>query len=154
MQINTVERVSTRLPQDYSCTDHKYFPTQKTVSPFNTTDNSTFPKDKAVNSVNPFDQKTMNPVEAYTKARFDMLKYLKTDFSKSEKFKEIFGKDAKYDDIADSIIYRIELNRDKKVESEQYQNKTYAFKVQLSGLTGEIVLDRKTGDIRKISVEE
>lgn len=148
MEIKNVSPILNTQLSDSSKVVTKTTTNKSQFNPFTSNDSSTVSKESKV----PFEGKTLNPVEGYTAARNELLKYFKNDFSKTEQFKQVFG-DTSVDDVQAALIARINLVRDRKVEAEEFQGKAYYFTAEMSGVSGEIAIDKKSGSVKRISIQ-
>ena len=123
----------------------------KTHNPFSSSDSTTLKKSSGVSS-NPFEQNKINPIEAGELARKEVLNYFKNSFVGTDKYKQAFG-DKKWDDIADSVIYRLQLHRDKNTEASNFQGNAYAFNIEINGVTGQVAIDKKSGSLKAINID-
>jgi hypothetical protein len=134
------------------------FTQEKTVSlkdlanPFTQTDSSSHKKAKPVAGLNAFKQENLNPLEASRLARNAFLNYFKNTFAETEQFKAVFG-DQKWEDIADTVIYDLQMHRNKEAELAIYKSQAYVFTAEVAGMSGEVVLDKKSGTAKKICVD-
>lgn len=150
MEIRSVDKVS-NLPVSDTNSSVKAPVKENSFNPFSSADSSAYKKDSSVSEANPFAQKTLNPVDAHNTARTELLKFFKQDFSKSDEFKRVFGAETKWEDVADSVIAKIQLHRNKAAEAE-LQGKAFCFTADMAGMTGEVAIDKKSGSVRAISM--
>jgi hypothetical protein len=125
---------------------------RRLYNPYTQTDSSTLTKDKPAVTENAFDQKTIDPVEAHFLARNAFLNYFKNTFAETEDFKKVFGSKT-WNDIADFVISDLQLHRNKVAELAIYKSSAYVFTAEVDGMSGEVVLDKKTGSAKLISVD-
>lgn len=148
MEINNINQVLNTQLSDSPKVSTKVVTSQAQFNPFASNDNSILAKDSSI----PFEGNSLNPVEGYTAARNELLKYFKQDFSKTDQFKQVFG-NASVDDVQAALIARINLVRDRKTEAQEFQGKAYYFTAEMSGVSGEVAIDKKSGAVRRISIQ-
>lgn len=153
MQIKNIDQVPYVSRNEWDCVmTGPGAISRRIYNPYTLTDNSTIEKAKPVITENPFNQKTITPLEAHRLARDEFLNYFKNTFAETEQFKAVFGNQT-WDDIADTVIYDLQMHRNKEAEMERYNGTAFVFTAEVAGMSGEVVLDKKTGTAKLISVD-
>lgn len=150
MEINKVSNISTESIQQDKVVSQKSTE-EKVFNPFNSSDSTSVKKANGV-SASPFAQSQVDPIDAGEIARKEVLNYFKNSFVGSEKYKTAFG-DKKWDDIASSVIYRLDLHRNREAEMSTYQGKAYVFNVEANGVTGQVAIDKKSGALKLVNLD-
>jgi hypothetical protein len=151
MQIKNIDQVPYLSKSERDCVMTGPGAIRRTYNPYTQTDSSTFEKEKQVVSANPFADKNITPIDAHLLAKNAFLNYFKNTFAETAEFKAVFGNE-KWEDIADAVIYELEMHRNKAGE-EKYNGKAFVFSAEVAGMGGEVVIDKKTGNALKISVD-
>jgi hypothetical protein len=99
-----------------------------------------------------YTEEVLSNTQAYTKAKQKLVDYFKKEIFNTPEFKKSFG-DLKWKDISEKVTESVELYREKDTEKEKFADRVYAFSGRIFGLFTEIVIERKSGRLRRAFIE-
>jgi len=90
--------------------------------------------------------------QAYKKAYESLLVYFRDVLMKTDEFKGSFG-ETTWEEISQEVEDSTDIVRDRKMESTEYNDKVFAFTGMIYDFFTEVIIDRSTGEPRKITIE-
>ena len=99
------------------------------------------------------DQKLIAESKAYKLATEGLLAYFRDVLMKTQEFKDTFGEDVLWEEIAANVLDSVDISRDEKEEHSRYADRFYAFTGRVFDLYAEIAIDKVSGAVKDALIE-